>query len=61
LQVDRGSAEVGVPERALDDVEWDALAGELERVRVAQLVRCEAAPDPGAGSEPTELGADRGA
>jgi hypothetical protein len=48
-------------ELALDDVERDALAGELERVGVAQLVRRKAAPDPGAGGEPPELRADRGA
>ena len=47
-------------ELALDDVERDALTGELERVRVAQLVRRKAAPDPRAGGEPAELGADRG-
>jgi hypothetical protein len=35
LEVDRGGAEVGVAELALDDVERDAFAGELERVRVA--------------------------
>jgi len=46
LDIDRRRAEVGVPERALDDVERDALAGELQRVRVAQLVPREAAPDP---------------
>src|SRR5215213_8242098 len=39
LQVDRGGAEVGVAELALDDVERHALAGELEGVCVAQLVR----------------------
>ena len=50
-----------MPELALDDVERDALAGELQRVRVAQLVRGEAAPDPRLGGEPAELGADRGA
>ncbi len=49
------------PSWRLDYVERDALAGEFERVRVVQLVRREATPDPGAGSEPTELGADRGA
>jgi len=50
-----------VPELALDDVEPDALAGELQRVRVAQLVRREPTPDPGPSGEPAELGADRGA
>lgn len=32
LQVDRGGAEVGVAELALDDVERDALTGEFERM-----------------------------
>ena len=39
-----------MPELALDDVQRHALAGELERVRVAQLVRREAPPDAGAGA-----------
>jgi hypothetical protein len=38
LQVDRGDAEVGVPELALDDNQRDALVGHLDRVRVAELV-----------------------
>jgi hypothetical protein len=59
LQVNRRGAEIGVPELALDDVERDALAGELERVCVAQLVRRKAAPDSRAGGEPAELRADR--
>jgi hypothetical protein len=49
-----------MPQLALDDVERHPLAGELERVRMAQLVRREPAPDPGAGGEAAELGADRG-
>jgi hypothetical protein len=63
LQVDRRRTEVGVPDLALDDVERDALPGELEleRVRVAQLVRREATPDACARGEPAELGANRGA
>jgi hypothetical protein len=61
LQIDRGRAEIGVAELALDDVERDALAGELERMRVAQLMRREPAPDAGAGGEAAELGADGGA
>ena len=48
-------------ELALDDVERDALAGELERVRVAQLVRREPAPHAGLGGEPAQLAADPGA
>jgi hypothetical protein len=61
LQVDRGRAEVGVPELTLDAVERDALAGELQRVGVAQLVRREAARDLRLRCEVTELGANRGA
>jgi hypothetical protein len=38
-----------VPELALDEVQRDAFAGELERVSVARLLRCEAAPDAGRG------------
>jgi hypothetical protein len=37
---------VGVPELALDDDERDALMCHLDRVRMPQLVRREAAPDP---------------
>jgi hypothetical protein len=58
LQVDRRGAEVGVAELALDDVERNALTGELERMRVAQRVRRKAAPDPGMGGEPAEPGAN---
>ena len=36
-------------ELALDDVQRHALTGQLERVRVTQLVRREAPPDTGAG------------
>jgi hypothetical protein len=50
-----------MPELALNDVQRHALAGELERVRVTQLVRRKPAPDPGARCEPPELGADGGA
>ena len=55
LEVDRGGAEVGVSELALNDVQRHALAGELEGVRVAQLVRREPAPHAGLGGEPAEL------
>jgi hypothetical protein len=47
LQGNRGRTELGVAELALDDVQRNALASELERVRVAQLLRLEAAPDHG--------------
>jgi hypothetical protein len=52
---------VGVPELTLDGVERDTLAGELERVGMAQLVRREATPDACARGQPAKLGADRGA
>ena len=55
LQVDRGRAEVGVGELALDHVERHAFAGELDGVGVAELVRREAAPDARLGGEPAEL------
>jgi hypothetical protein len=50
-----------VAELALNDVERHALAGELDGVRVAQLVRREAAPDPRVGSEPAKLNTHVGA
>ena len=54
MEVHRGRAEIGVAELPLDDVQRYALAGEFEfkRVRVAQLMRRDAAPDPGASGEP---------
>jgi hypothetical protein len=60
-QVDRRRAEVGMPELALDDVERHALAGQFERVGVAQLVRREPMPDACARSEAPVLAPDRGA
>ena len=50
---------VGVPELPLDDVQRHALAGELERMRVPQLVWPESAPNPGACGDPAELTAHR--
>jgi hypothetical protein len=47
-------------ELALDDVQRHALAGQLERVRVAQLMRREPAPDARLGREPPEFAADGG-
>jgi hypothetical protein len=55
LEVDAGGAEVGVPELALNDVERHALAGELERVRVAQLVWREPPADARPGRDAAEL------
>ena len=54
MQVDRCGAEVGMAELALDDVERDALAGELQRVRVAQLMRREPAPNACLDGEPAQ-------
>jgi hypothetical protein len=48
-------------ELALDVVEGHSPASELERVRMAQLMRRGAPPDSGAGGEPAELAADGGA
>ena len=42
-------------ELALDDVDRDAFAGELDRVRVAQLMGCEPATDPGLSGELTQF------
>jgi hypothetical protein len=48
-----------VTELALDDVQRHALAREFQRMRVAQLVRREAAPDAGASGKLAKLSADR--
>src|SRR5215211_2657896 len=47
LEVDRGDAEVGVAELALDDDQRHALAGHLDGMRVAELVRRKAPPHTG--------------
>jgi hypothetical protein len=47
-------------ELALDDVERHALAGELDGVRMTELVRCKASPDTCSCGVPAKLGADRG-
>src|SRR3954453_20873873 len=60
LQVDRGRAEVRVPELALDDVERHALAREVERVGVPELVRGKAPPDADRPREAAELDAHAG-
>src|SRR5512133_556208 len=49
-----------MPELALDDVQRHALARELERVRMAQLVRSEPAPNARLGRKAPELATDRG-
>ena len=50
-----------MPELALDDVERHALAGQFERVGMAQLVRREPTPHACARSQAPELRSDRGA
>jgi hypothetical protein len=45
LQIDRGDAEVGVPELALDDEQRHAFPGHLDGVCVPELVRREAPSD----------------
>ena len=45
MEVDRGHAEVAVPELALDDVQRHAFTQELEGVRVTELGGREASPD----------------
>jgi hypothetical protein len=49
LQVNRGRAEVGVAELALDDVERHAFAGDFDGVGVAQLMRRKTPPHIGLG------------
>src|SRR4051812_43338896 len=46
-QVDRGDAQVGMPELALDKGQRNALAGRFDGVGLAELVRCEAPLDAG--------------
>ena len=46
LQVDAGDSRVAVPELALDDDQWHAVAGHLDGVGVPELMRREAAPHP---------------
>jgi len=50
LQVDRGDAEVGVTELALDHDYRHAFASHLHGVGVSELVRRKPAPDSGLGS-----------
>src|SRR5688572_676543 len=60
LEVDRGDAEVGVAELALDDDQRHALAGHLDGVRVPELVRREAAAHAGLARDAAQLRAGRG-
>ena len=50
-QVHGRNAEIGVTELTLDDVERNAFARHSNGVRVAELMRREAAPDPGLSSD----------
>jgi hypothetical protein len=54
MQIDRGHAEVAVSELALDEIERYALAHELDRVCVTQLVRGEASSHTGARGTPAQ-------
>src|SRR5215211_3255403 len=60
LEIDRGDAEVGVAELALDDDQRHALAGHLDGVGVAELVRREAPAHAGLAGDAAQLGAGGG-
>lgn len=60
LEVDRGDAEVGMPELALDDRQRNPFVGHLDCVSVPELVRCEASPHAGLGGEATQLASGGG-
>ena len=45
--VRRRDPEIGMTELALDDQQWDPLAGHLDGVGVPELVRREATANPG--------------
>jgi hypothetical protein len=49
-----------MPELALDHDQRHALTRHLDRVRVAQLVRCEPPPHAGLASDASQLGAGGG-
>jgi hypothetical protein len=61
IEVDRGDTKVDVPELALDHVEPHALAGHLDGMCVAKLVRGEAAADASRCSDAAEMVASGGA
>ena len=46
-----------MPELALDDVQWDTFAREFDGVRVAELMRHEAAAHAGACGSASQRGA----
>src|SRR3954453_18659571 len=60
LEVDRGDAEVGVAELALDDDQRNALTGHLDGVRLVQLVWRKASPRAGVAGDAAQLGAGGG-
>lgn len=49
---------MSVAKLTLDHVQWDALAGHLDRVSVAELVWSEPATYPGSHRQPPELAAN---
>src|SRR5215204_689657 len=55
LEVDRGDAEVGVAELALDDDQRYALARHLDGVGVSELVWREASPHAGLAGDAAQL------
>jgi hypothetical protein len=55
LQVHGRDPQVRMPQLALDDVQWHALARHLDRMGVPQPVRSEPARDTGLGSGAPEL------
>jgi hypothetical protein len=55
LQVDRGDAEVAVAALTLDDDQRHAFAGELDGVRVPELVRRDPPTDAGRDGGPAQL------
>src|SRR3954452_12819051 len=59
-RVDGRDAEVAVAQLALNDDQRHSFPGHLDRVSVRELVRREAAPDPGGGGSAPQLGAGRG-
>ena len=54
VEIDRGHTEVRVTELALDDVHRDAFPGHLDRVRVSELMRREAAANTGVLGDATQ-------
>jgi hypothetical protein len=57
LQIHRGDAEVGMSQLALDDDQRDLLVGQLDSVRMAQLMRRKSTPDARRGGSSSQLAA----